>query len=114
MRVTRSASSIVIPFASRARRRVSPRGDISTSCICTAPVYEKAATPRQPPLPERLIRCGASVTSRPPARATPPQKRRRYTGGVKVLGFETSCDETAAGIVEDGRRLLANVVAPPG
>ena len=28
-----------------------------------------------------------------------------------VLGIETSCDETAVGVVEDGRRLLANVVA---
>src|SRR3990172_8452865 len=28
-----------------------------------------------------------------------------------VLGVETSCDETAVGIVADGRRLLANVVA---
>ena len=28
-----------------------------------------------------------------------------------ALGIETSCDETAVGIVEDGRRLLANVVA---
>jgi N6-L-threonylcarbamoyladenine synthase len=30
---------------------------------------------------------------------------------MKVLGIETSCDETACGIVEDGRRLLSNVVA---
>lgn len=30
---------------------------------------------------------------------------------MKVLGIETSCDETAAAIVEDGRRLLSNVVA---
>jgi N6-L-threonylcarbamoyladenine synthase len=30
---------------------------------------------------------------------------------VKILGIETSCDETAAAIVEDGRRLRANVVA---
>jgi N6-L-threonylcarbamoyladenine synthase len=30
---------------------------------------------------------------------------------MKVLGIETSCDETAAAIVEDGNRLLANVVA---
>lgn len=30
---------------------------------------------------------------------------------MKVLGIETSCDETACGIVEDGHRLLANVVA---
>ena len=28
-----------------------------------------------------------------------------------VLGIETSCDETAVGIVADGRRLLANIVA---
>lgn len=30
---------------------------------------------------------------------------------VKLLGIETSCDETAAAVVEDGRRLLSNVVA---
>ncbi|MEX1194292.1 MAG: tRNA (adenosine(37)-N6)-threonylcarbamoyltransferase complex transferase subunit TsaD [Dehalococcoidia bacterium] len=30
---------------------------------------------------------------------------------MKILGVETSCDETAIGIVEDGRRLIANVVA---
>jgi len=30
---------------------------------------------------------------------------------LRILGIETSCDETAAGIVEDGVRLLANVVA---
>ena len=28
-----------------------------------------------------------------------------------VLGIETSCDETAAALVEDGRRILSNVVA---
>ena len=28
-----------------------------------------------------------------------------------VLGIETSCDETAVGIVDSGRRMLANVVA---
>ena len=27
-----------------------------------------------------------------------------------ILGIETSCDETACGIVEDGKRLLSNVV----
>ncbi len=31
--------------------------------------------------------------------------------GLKVLGIETSCDETAVGVVEDGRRLLSNVVS---
>lgn len=30
---------------------------------------------------------------------------------VKILGIETSCDETAAAVVEDGKRLLSNVVA---
>jgi N6-L-threonylcarbamoyladenine synthase len=30
---------------------------------------------------------------------------------MKILGIETSCDETAAAVVEDGQRLLSNVVA---
>ncbi len=30
---------------------------------------------------------------------------------MRVLGIETSCDETAIGIVEDGRHILSNVVA---
>ena len=30
---------------------------------------------------------------------------------MKVLGIESSCDETSAAIVEDGRRILSNVVA---
>jgi len=30
---------------------------------------------------------------------------------MNVLGIESSCDETAVGIVQDGRRLLSNVVA---
>lgn len=29
---------------------------------------------------------------------------------MKVLGIESSCDETSAGVVEDGHRLLSNVV----
>ena len=31
--------------------------------------------------------------------------------GLRVLGIETSCDETAVGVVEDGRRLLSNIVS---
>lgn len=31
--------------------------------------------------------------------------------GMKVLGIETSCDETAAAVVEDGKKLLSNVVS---
>lgn len=30
---------------------------------------------------------------------------------MKILGIETSCDETAAAVVEDGQRILSNVVA---
>jgi N6-L-threonylcarbamoyladenine synthase len=30
---------------------------------------------------------------------------------MKVLGIETSCDETAASVVEDGYKLLSNVIA---
>jgi N6-L-threonylcarbamoyladenine synthase len=30
---------------------------------------------------------------------------------VKILGIETSCDETAAAVVEDGSKILSNVVA---
>lgn len=30
---------------------------------------------------------------------------------VRILGIETSCDETAAAIVEDGRRIITSIVA---
>ena len=30
---------------------------------------------------------------------------------VKILGIEISCDETAASVVQDGRRILSNVIA---
>ena len=29
----------------------------------------------------------------------------------RILGIETSCDETAAAVVENGRAILSNVVA---
>lgn len=29
---------------------------------------------------------------------------------MKILGIETSCDETAASVVEDGKRILSNVI----
>ena len=37
----------------------------------------------------------------------------RYILGmtVKIIGIETSCDETAVAVVEDGRRILSNVIA---
>lgn len=33
------------------------------------------------------------------------------TGSMKILGIESSCDETAAAVVQDGQKLLSNVVA---
>lgn len=30
---------------------------------------------------------------------------------MKILGIETSCDETAASVVEDGRKVLSNVIS---
>src|SRR3989304_3792220 len=30
---------------------------------------------------------------------------------MKLLGIETSCDETAAAVVEDGHRMLSNVIS---
>ena len=33
-----------------------------------------------------------------------------YNRGMKILGIETSCDETAAAVVEDGQKILSNAV----
>ena len=30
---------------------------------------------------------------------------------MKILGIESSCDETAASVVEDGRKVLSSIVA---
>lgn len=35
----------------------------------------------------------------------------QFRSGVRILGIESSCDETAAAVVEDGRRILSSVVA---
>src|SRR5271157_1694453 len=42
--------------------------------------------------------CGAKMT---------PEK----SSGVKILGIESSCDETAAAVVVDGRKIVSSVVA---
>ena len=39
-----------------------------------------------------------------------PRKKKKLEP-ARILGIETSCDETAAAVVEDGRRALSNVVA---
>src|SRR5579871_1065843 len=38
-------------------------------------------------------------------------KAGRYNGTMIVLGIETSCDETSAAIVADGREIRANIIA---
>ena len=47
----------------------------------------------------------------PLAAASSHRKPGCYTKRVKILGIETSCDETAVAVVEEGRRLLSNVIA---
>jgi N6-L-threonylcarbamoyladenine synthase len=37
--------------------------------------------------------------------------RNELKRGIKILGIESSCDETAAAVVEDGRKILSSVVA---
>ena len=36
---------------------------------------------------------------------------KEFVSGVKILGIESSCDETAAAVVVDGRAILSSVVA---
>lgn len=45
-----------------------------------------------------------------PKRVVNP-RTSRYTRSVRVLGIESSCDETAAAIVESGGRVVADVIA---
>lgn len=37
--------------------------------------------------------------------------RQNISGKMNILGFETSCDETSASVVRDGRVILSNIVA---
>ena len=73
-------------------------------------------------LRERMARLRAALDQGPSMRSTrPPTRRGRWTpgrwrgvprmSGPLVLAIETSCDETAVAVVEDGRRIHANVVA---
>lgn len=39
------------------------------------------------------------------------QKPGPQEGTIRLLGIETSCDETAAAVVEDGNKMLSNIVA---
>ena len=39
-----------------------------------------------------------------------PPRKKRVTGNMIILGIDTSCDDTCAALVKDGRRLLSNVI----
>jgi len=43
--------------------------------------------------------------------AAPPDGQHTATDPMRILGIETSCDETAAAVVADGTRTLSSVVA---
>ena len=49
-------------------------------------------------------------SSSPSARKSPTSGTRPVSG-TRILGIETSCDETAAAVIEDGRLILSNCVA---
>ena len=50
-------------------------------------------------------------TAQPPTSPSPLTTPHSPSSSIRILGIETSCDETAIGIVEDGRRVLSNTVA---
>ena len=65
------------------------------------------------------VRRAARTASRPASRARPSSRNRwrrmsARTGIVRILGIETSCDETAAAVVEDGRRVAVVGRVEPG
>ena len=37
-------------------------------------------------------------------------EKLKNQAAVRILALETSCDETAAAVVENGRKILSNVV----
>jgi N6-L-threonylcarbamoyladenine synthase len=41
----------------------------------------------------------------------PPRNGAKVTKETKILGIESSCDETAAAVVADGRRILSSVIS---
>lgn len=51
------------------------------------------------------------ITTSHPSTQVEAQTTSAELPPARILGVETSCDETAAAIVEDGRQILSNVVA---
>ena len=73
--------------------------------MTTEPLSTPAMTTRLAELEQRYA---AQDAAGPPARGNGLNGDRR-TG--RILAVETSCDETAVAVVEDGRRIVTNVVA---
>ena len=46
-----------------------------------------------------------------PARNEVEGSAKAHNKKMRILGIDTSCDETAAAVVVDGREVLSNVVA---
>ncbi len=55
--------------------------------------------------------CASAAWPAPPTRRASPGSCGDDAGPMRILALETSCDETAAAVVEDGRRILSNVVS---
>src|SRR5438034_10055895 len=65
--------------------------------------------------------CSKALSSSPSrSRSTKPSLNKPWprtteaaqrVASVKILGIETSCDETSAAVVEDGVKILSNVVS---
>lgn len=53
----------------------------------------------------------SAVDSNPPIAQPEARVRPGRAAPVRILGIETSCDETAAAVVEDGRLILSSIVA---
>jgi N6-L-threonylcarbamoyladenine synthase len=56
------------------------------------------------------VRCSLPALARPTERRA-AQRNTGEIGLVIVLGIESSCDETAAAVVEDGHRILSSIVS---
>ena len=44
-------------------------------------------------------------------RARAQIEKLRASGHARILAIESSCDETAAAVIEDGRRIVSSVIA---
>ena len=112
------------PSSARAARRCrsstqSPSSGSTPTRLCPTKPHgaprPSARTATESALTSRWLRC-ASAWSGPISQSYHPSSRSRKTRrpastNVLILGIETSCDETSAAIVEDGRLVLSNVVS---